>query len=801
MMSALRMFTALILAVFLAGCSGGGGLSDTGTNPDPTPSKLINVSINTTTISAENPAQISAKVTDSSNTPQFNQLVTFVLNDPKLGTLVPAIGTAVTGADGIATVSLYTGSTAGAGRITASLSSSESADVAFTMVGDGGDVTGGAQVVLSLTNQQGEPISTINNLIPGRIKAKVSGVNKPVIVTFTTTKGELPIDTAVTNAAGEAIVDIYAGTSLGAAEVFGTLSSGEKAAVIVVIGETDLDMGSGSPFVDGKAAVSSPILSAGGTASVEVVIQDKNGVRYNQPIDVIFTSTCSRASTPSAILSSPVQAVNGIATSTYLAKGCDGNDTINVTANAGGLNLSASGAINVLKADVGSIVFVSATPKNIGILGTGGDESSVVVFKVLDTTGSVVSNQSVNFSLNTDVGGIKASPVTATTNGQGLVQTVINSGTVATSVRVTANVVGSSPLISSQSSELVVSTGIPDQDSFSLSASTLNPEGWDIDGTEVTVTARLADAFNNPVKDGTAVTFTTEGGAVDPSCTTLNGKCTVTWRSQQARPDGKKLPVLGVNPRTDNFMGQAYGGRATIIATAIGEESFPDTNGNGRFDAAEMPTFLTGVDVSGNSYDLNEAFVDHNEDGVFNPQQTGGDSLGGKNEELIDFDSDGVFDLADKLYNGVLCSEPTHSGCADGVSNSKSINVRASLVLVMSGSTAYGSTPIINDGGAVDDGDGVLDINGKSSGTVSIVISDLHNQQMPSGSVVSFKATAGSVVSTSSYTWPSSNHNGGSAYGVVIKGEDKPNSGTLIIEVTSPSGLVTPVANIPINIY
>ncbi|MFW8341613.1 hypothetical protein ACOICY_29205, partial [Klebsiella pneumoniae] len=75
---------------------------------------------------------------------------------------------------------------------------------------------------------------------------------------------------------------------------------------------------------------------------------------------------------------------------------------------------------------------------------------------------------------------------------------------------------GTSPLISSQSSVLVISTGKPDQDSFSLSAETLNAEGWDVDGTAVKVTARLADAFNNPVPDGTAVYFTTEGGAITP---------------------------------------------------------------------------------------------------------------------------------------------------------------------------------------------------------------------------------------------------------------------------------------------
>ena len=68
---------------------------------------------------------------------------------------------------------------------------------------------------------------------------------------------------------------------------------------------------------------------------------------------------------------------------------------------------------------------------------------------------------------------------------------------------------------------------MPGQDSFDLSADIVNPEGWDISCFEVNVTARLADAFNNPVPDGTTVSFTTKGGSINSFCTTLNGSCSV----------------------------------------------------------------------------------------------------------------------------------------------------------------------------------------------------------------------------------------------------------------------------------
>jgi hypothetical protein len=415
-----------------------------------------------------------------------------------------------------------------------------------------------------------------------------------------------------------------------------------------------------------------------------------------------------------------------------------------------------------------------------------------------------VNNQDVSFALNTNVGGIQLIPATATTNNEGIVQTVINSGTVATSVRVRATIDGTSPAISSQSSLLVVSTGIPDQDSFSLSASIHNPEGWNVDGTEVTVTARLADAFNNPVPNGTAVTFTTEGGSIEPSCVTQNGMCTVTWRSQYPRPEGHVLGDANNPthpPELQNTMGQKYGGRVTVLATAIGEESFPDLNGNGRFDASEKAAF-DGTDISGDNYDLKEAFVDHNEDGLYNPTEGSDVNDSGSLEEFVDFNNSGTFDQNDGLYNGVLCSVGGHAGCSN---TQKSLNVRRTLTLIMSGSSANFDTYFTRDALAtgdpdIDDNDNVVNIAGENVGFATVIIADLHNQPMPAGTVVDFTATVGSIVGPSSFTWPNESHNGGRAYSVSIKGEKEAKSGNLLVEVTTPGGVSTLYSEISINI-
>jgi len=685
---------------------------------------------------------------------------------------------------------------------------------------DGGDpIPGGEtpppEITISLelvSAVDGNSTQTVTSSNPGRVIATVTGSTSSVIVTFSTNLGSIPVPTAITDANNQAIVDIQAGNTLGAGTIEATLSTGESTNLVFVIGATNLRMGSGNPFVESAATVSSTQISAGGTTTVTVSIVDENGNPFSEPVDVNFSSSCSNANPATATLSSPVGTINGIASSTYLAQGCVGDDAINVTANAGGINLSASGTVNVLSADVGSIEFVSAIPENIAIQGAGGiggSESSTVVFRVRDTNGNPVNGTLTNFELNTTSGGISLNPMSATTNSQGLVQTVVNSGTVSASVRITASIDSSSPLISTQSNNLVVSTGIPDQDSFTLSASILNVEAWNTDNAQSSITAFLADGFNNPVPIGTTVSFQTEGGLVVSSCTTdTTSSCVSTWNSQNPRPGGNthskrvfyrttdgdagpsssNLIFLedGVTPNPSS-LGQPYGGRVTVTATAIGEESFPDANGNGRFDVAELSAFM-GTNVSGLPYDLDEAYTDYNEDGFLNPFENDPDEQSsGDLEELIDFNSDGNFNQRDSVYNGVLCSIPEHAGCS---TDQQSLHVRRNLTLVMSGNTPY----IKVESPAT----GVFDLLPNEVASGYIIISDLHNQPMPAGTAVEFNTSTGSI-SFGGGTWLNENHNGGIIFPFTIEAPTEPKSGVLSVKTTTPAGVETEIGIITIS--
>ncbi len=749
-------------------------------------------------VSAAQPRVLKATVTED-GTQVVGEVVTF---SSTLGTLNPISGTVLTDANGEAAIQLTAGSVKGAGIAKASLSSGASNEVGFSSEGD---IVSGVAIRLELTDANGVPLNPrqINSTTPGKVVATVSGIVEPVLVTFSTDLGDIPIPTAITDNNDTAVVDVFADGALGAGTINATLSTGESAQLVFAIGASSLGMG--TQQADNQIIPAEDNISAGGTTSVPVTIWDTSqspAVPFTDSVEVSFSSICG--SSGKSIIDSPVTTVNGVAVATYRAQGCEITDTITATANAGGVVLSASGTVSVSAASVGSLLFVSATPEVLAIKGTGAtgtSESSTLIFKLLDTSGKPMENEEVCFSLNTNVGNAKLTPLPAagttcavgtdasnTTDSSGNVTVTVNSGSSATTVRVTALADVNGTQVKTQSSNLVISTGIPDQDSMSLSADILNPEAWNHDGEIVKVTARLADAFNNPVPDGTTILFTTEGGAIEPSCQTTKGACTVDWTSQNPRPEGKELLVEGVAPATFNVMGQKYGGRATILATAQGNESFPDLNGNGVFDSEEEADFA-GNNVSGKPYDLAEAFVDYNEDGVYSTRV--GSEVGGELEVFTDFNGDNTYNDADGKYNGVLC------GTASICSTDTSVNVRDSLTLVMSSSGAVFTTTQ-PAGGAT------IVINGEGTANASVIIADIHNQPMPAGSSVVFSVAGfGSVASQASFTWPNENHNGGLPFAVTVKGEkdNLPKSGTLWVTVTTPKGVESnyAVANILIQ--
>jgi hypothetical protein len=537
--------------------------------------------------------------------------------------------------------------------------------------------------------------------------------------------------------------------------------------------------GNGASFQSGVIGITTPTLSAGGTTSLSVTVVDQTGTLYTgASVTVTFNSTCIAQGlatiTPSGTNTAGT-AANTIVTTTgsvsaiYTAKGCSGPDVITASAAVVSKELTASGTVTVAAAAIGSISFVSATPASISLKGVGsagGSSTSTAVFKVLDTSGAPRVGATVTFSLNTTVGGISIAPMSATSDANGDVQTIVSSGTVATTVRITASTVANGATIQTESNALTVSTGIPTSANISLAVKCQNVEAWDIDGVTVPVTVSMTDRFSNPVPDGTTANFQTTLGGIQPSCQTGNptsgsGACVVNWVSKAPYSiSGNPQSTTGNANVSAAYCTNAIGtqlnlcnsttnGRSPILVTAIGEESFKDTAGNGFFnpmdtvawDATDADNNFTGGTSSGPKpwQDTSEPFL--NEWELYDTYGTPTFVLG---EPFLDFNSNGTRDGPNGMVESALCEGPlcdtTGSSVAIGQSN----------IIIVSGSHANLNVLSVSPSTYSTAGAGT---------SLTVDIFDDRLQQMPAGTkvVASFSTGATTILkSPAPAAWPCS---------------------------------------------
>lgn len=231
-----------------------------------------------------------------------------------------------------------------------------------------------------------------------------------------------------------------------------------------------------------------------------------------------------------------------------------------------------------------TVQFISADPseKSIVMQGQGGinrTETATLKFKVLDVYNRPLAGQAVNFSVSVPAL-VRLNQASATTDANGEVSTTVNSGTVPTTFRVVAtlpNTGGTSGTnISTTSDSIVVTTGLPVQRAFSLSAAKYNLDGWAHDSSPTqpatTIQVLVADNFGNPVPDGTPVIFQTNMGSVGSSdkggCNTVNGGCSVDFRVQAPRIPTPGLPATPCNTGPGTTPDNARPGLATICASS-----------------------------------------------------------------------------------------------------------------------------------------------------------------------------------------------------------------------------------------
>lgn len=445
--------------------------------------------------------------------------------------------------------------------------------------GTGGGTGGQTAPTMSLSLSN----TTVTGATPAVVTATIvdaSGNAVPgIVVTFTTgSLGTLSATSALTDASGKAAVTLSPSSSVngGADNVTATAEVNDQSLTATAGYQLTATSVAFSSFTSNVAAGGA--VSAYGQAVMNVAM---SGVTDTTPVTLNFTSAC--VALGKAVIS-PVSAASttGAITATYKDQGCGAVRSSDiVTASVAGTAFQSQLTLPLTQPSANSLTFVSASPETIYLKGSGYSESSTVTFKVVDTSGNALPNKNVTLNLTTFAGGLTlnnktqaqllAQPDVQTTDANGLVTAIVNSGTVPTPVRVTASFVSDTgATVSTVSNNLSVAVGLPSQLNFSLAQSTINIEGWNVDGTTNSYTVRAADRSGNPVPDGTSINFWAEGGQVHQSVQTLVtggiAKATSSFESASPRPAD---------------------GRVTVVAYALGEESFVDLNGNNVYDVSE----------------------------------------------------------------------------------------------------------------------------------------------------------------------------------------------------------------------
>ena len=287
---------------------------------------------------------------------------------------------------------------------------------------------------------------------------------------------------------------------------------------------------------------------------------------------------------------------------------------------------------------------------------------------------------------------------------------------------------GSSQSPFTEDGNALVETGVPTQYGISLAADPLNPEALNYNDVVVEVTATLSDKNGFPVPNGTVVYFRAEtGGQIEPTCTISKeddepGACTVQWFSGGIRPGD---------------------GTVTVLAYAVGSESYTDLNGNQVYDA--------GTDI--HLTDIPEAFIDYDRSGTRDA-----------NEPFVDFNGNSAYDTADGLYNGDDCVGDVT------VCGTSSIHVFDDIQITMSGSqaTITMAPPAIT-----------VATSATTSATLNIV--DANGNTLPTNTSISISSTGGTVNPT---TFTISDF-GQTSFDISVTGGSSATTGSITVTVTT----------------
>ncbi len=431
-----------------------------------------------------------------------------------------------------------------------------------------------------------------------------------ILVSFFASAGNLASATAVSDSNGTATdsLAVAAGSSAGLIDVSAHANGAGQSLSISVANLATISLSASPSFMQCSNGSS-------GLSLVQALALDS----ANNPVvgaRVAFSASGGGTVSPLATTDSNGQATVTVTAPTGLPDG-----TVTIHAQAAGVTSSISipvtgcaglpsptptpggGGSNQLQ-------FISANPGQIGVLQSGQPQQSTLTFELTDSVGEPIGGATVKFFVSS-LGGESVVPPSAITAGDGTVQTVLTAGTRAAAVQVTAQV----GTVLALSAPIAIVGGPPVQGRISVGAQFLNIAGNVTNGLIDPITILMSDRFSNPVPPGTVVSLQSVGGAIHaPSASDANGSAV-----------GALIAQAPTNPTDLN--GVATGGVATVLALALGETPFIDSNGNGIWDPGEIVVAVPEpfFDLNGDGVrEANEPFIDLNGNGVYDLDQSGG---------------------------------------------------------------------------------------------------------------------------------------------------------------------------------
>ena len=347
-----------------------------------------------TELSESNPLTLTATATDSNGDPVADTLITYTFQPEGLAIFGNGSGTASTGSDGITNppLTILVGPNSGAGEITATLSSGETATTTFNSAGSAETVT--RHILLEFTDPSGQPSTSLSESTPLTLTATATNSNgEPVadtLITYTIQPEGLATfgngtGTASTGSDGvtNPPLTILVGANSGAGQITATLSSGET--------QTTTFNSAGTTQINAEPAsldlfASSTQLASSGSDEIELIalVKDINNVLL-EGVDVTFSVNSGASLQLATSGNVAVTGIDGIATAILNTQNRPENRTITVTATASGLAEAKTLDIQV----VGTVIAVNG-PSSVIL----GETARFTVF-LSDFDGVGIANQAI----------------------------------------------------------------------------------------------------------------------------------------------------------------------------------------------------------------------------------------------------------------------------------------------------------------------------------------------------------------------------------------------------------------------